>query len=228
MAAKSPKPKKLVYKTLFVIALLLILLMAVAYIYSLFQSSSGSFTVRTLGTVQGQLSLSETEGFSNPQSVLSGPSLDKMDNISYSWIDLESIGQKDGAANGENYLVYTYYVRNNSEAELSYRMSLVYDTATKGVDSAVRIAVFKNGECTIYALQAENGQPESYPEGVVSFLNSGTVASEDQSLAAGGIDKYTVLIWLEGEDPECVDAVRGGYMQLEMRFSELGSGAEAE
>lgn len=35
----------------------------------------------------------------------------------------------------------------------------------------------------------------------------------------GGVDKYTVVIWLEGEDPECVDAILGGHVEVAMKFS---------
>lgn len=32
-------------------------------------------------------------------------------------------------------------------------------------------------------------------------------------------DKYTVVIWYEGEDPECVDDILGGWVELFMKFS---------
>lgn len=34
-----------------------------------------------------------------------------------------------------------------------------------------------------------------------------------------GMDKFTVVIWLEGEDPECVDAIIGGEIELAMSFT---------
>lgn len=33
------------------------------------------------------------------------------------------------------------------------------------------------------------------------------------------MDKFTVVIWLEGEDPECVDAIIGGELELAMDFT---------
>jgi hypothetical protein len=39
----------------------------------------------------------------------------------------------------------------------------------------------------------------------------------------GKIDKYTVVIWLEGDDPECIDDILGGEMKLKMTIHELGS-----
>ena len=34
-----------------------------------------------------------------------------------------------------------------------------------------------------------------------------------------GMDKFTVVIWLEGEDPECVDQIIGGEIELAMSFT---------
>ena len=31
-------------------------------------------------------------------------------------------------------------------------------------------------------------------------------------------DKYTVVIWLEGNDPDCVDNIIGGTLKLSMDF----------
>ena len=34
--------------------------------------------------------------------------------------------------------------------------------------------------------------------------------------------KYTVVIRLEGNDPDCVDSIIGGVMKIEMKFSVTG------
>ena len=40
-----------------------------------------------------------------------------------------------------------------------------------------------------------------------------------EEIADGEVDKYTVVIWYEGEDPECVDSILGGWVELYMTFS---------
>ena len=42
-----------------------------------------------------------------------------------------------------------------------------------------------------------------------------TVRSDFQ---ANEKDKYTVVIWLEGNDPDCLDNIIGGTMKLGMNF----------
>ena len=39
-----------------------------------------------------------------------------------------------------------------------------------------------------------------------------------EGIKPGEYDKYTAVIWAEGEDPECVDAIKGGYIELTMKF----------
>ena len=34
--------------------------------------------------------------------------------------------------------------------------------------------------------------------------------------------KFTVVVWLEGDDPECVDRVIDGLAKLEMNFQVIG------
>lgn len=42
--------------------------------------------------------------------------------------------------------------------------------------------------------------------------------SPDKFLAAGEIKKYTVVIWLEGSDSDCVDAIIGAKVNFEYKF----------
>ena len=39
-------------------------------------------------------------------------------------------------------------------------------------------------------------------------------------MVPGKVDKVTVVIWLEGDDPECVNAILGGEMKMHMNIIE--------
>ena len=39
-----------------------------------------------------------------------------------------------------------------------------------------------------------------------------------EKMEPGEFDKYTVVAWLEGEDPECLDDIIGGYIEMNMKF----------
>ena len=34
----------------------------------------------------------------------------------------------------------------------------------------------------------------------------------------GAMDKYTVVAWVEGNDPECINDIMGGFMRMNMLF----------
>jgi len=39
-------------------------------------------------------------------------------------------------------------------------------------------------------------------------------------MRAGDLDKITVIIWIEGDDPDCVHALIGGHVRLHMKLTE--------
>lgn len=52
------------------------------------------------------------------------------------------------------------------------------------------------------------------------FVDSKTVFNtEIDGLEPGATDKYTIVMWIEGEDPECLDVIRGGYVKLMWFFN---------
>lgn len=206
----------------------LTLIMAVAYIASALIVSDSSFTVKAGDDIfEKSLSLSETIGFANPSTQLSAVAVDGMNNITYAWFESEGILDKldnmDGSHNGElkegHYIAYSFYIKNSGNKVLDYQAKLKILYATRGIDAAVRVMVYQNGNPTIYAKAQENGMPEQYPANTVSFLSDELVLDRTRAnLNPDQYDKYTVVIWLEGEDKECNNRVRGGTMKFEMVF----------
>ena len=39
-------------------------------------------------------------------------------------------------------------------------------------------------------------------------------------MQAGDLDKITVVVWIEGDDPECTNALLGGHVRLHMKLTE--------
>jgi hypothetical protein len=71
----------------------------------------------------------------------------------------------------------------------------------------------------IYAEPAADGSDE---DGCVSFEDHDTVCTyTEENFLVGNVDKYTIVIWMEGEDPECVDAIVGGSVEFSMNIEAL-------
>lgn len=138
------------------------------------------------------------------------------DNISYKWLPDDIDQHLSGSHNGKNYLAYTFYVENLSEQESDYWSEVVIEDVIKNVDEAVRIRVYKNGEYVTYAKISSNGTAE--PETVPFDSDELVVRDHVANFKPGDIDKYTIVIWVEGSDPECTDNILGGEFKVHMDF----------
>lgn len=63
----------------------------------------------------------------------------------------------------------------------------------------------------------------------IPFEDDSTVVSGIRSnISPGEADKYTIVIWLEGEDPECVDDIKGGTVEYNMIFETIEENSTEE
>lgn len=207
-----------------VIVSALFLIVLLLYLFSLISQQAGRFTVRSHDGARG-LILSESIDFVEYSAMLEAAPVDGMDNITHSWLqgeEMEIITGTDGSHNGEkySYLAYTFYVKNTGIEDIDYQASIDLEYVKLAVDEAVRVELFLNGESTVYAKPAKDGKPEVDPEfETTPFADAVTVCDYlREDFKVGDIDKYTVLIWLEGEDPECVNDILGGELKMSMNF----------
>jgi hypothetical protein len=57
----------------------------------------------------------------------------------------------------------------------------------------------------------------------VSFASDVVVAKGlQENVAPGDVHKYTVVIWLEGDDPDCSDDLIGGHAGMDFRLHLVG------
>ena len=76
-----------------------------------------------------------------------------------------------------------------------------------------------NGESTVYAKRTpDTNDPEP---GTTPFVSDSLVMSAlREDFKPGDVDKYTVVIWLEGNDPECINDIIGGELKMQMNIGE--------
>lgn len=153
------------------------------------------------------------------KKILKATRVDFMDNISVKWLPENLNNMGEGSHNGENYLAYTFYIENMGSDTIGYWYQILIDDVIKNVDKAIRVMVYRNDEKTTYAKANEKtGEAE---EGTVKFYSDTEVLLEHrEDFKPGEIDKFTVVIYLEGDDPDCVDSLIGGEMQMHMDITE--------
>lgn len=217
--AKETKRYKILIRIFALILIILIMIIAAAYAISYFYTKFGSFTVRIdkYDMVHQGLALSETPEYTISESVLNADIVYNMTNISGKDLP-ENIDEINGAHNGDNYIAYTFYLINSGDDTISYEGELDLESVTKGVDEAVRLAVYKNGKKTIFGKTKSNGSGKE-SDCDETFLSSTIVMkTSTDGFEPKAKDKYTVVIWLEGNDPDCTDEIIGGTIKFGMNF----------
>lgn len=200
--------------------LLLVLVVCFLFIMAFMQEKMGNFTINLnrLELYRKGIAISETGNFEQPTARLSVNTVQDATNITLSDLP-KNLDEIDGDHNGRNYMAYTYYVRNAGKEDVSYVANVTLDACSKGAEEAVRVAVWRNGERIVYAKPARDGGNE---EDCESFLSDQLVCSyPEENFLVGNVDKYTIVIWMEGEDPECVDAIVGGSVEFSMTIDAL-------
>lgn len=217
--AKSVRRRNILLKVFLIILLILILLLGTFYALSVFVNKAGHFTVWVPDDQKDLITLSDTADFAKCSTMLEADVIEQMDNITKSWMP-DNLDEVDGSHNGENYIAYTFYLKNAGNNEIDYATAIDIHAVTKAADNAVRVMVFKNGEETVYA-KAQKDSTEPEPDTVAFLSNTKVLENTSEGFKPGDVDKYTVVIWLEGNDPECVDNIRGGVVKMSMNFKVL-------
>lgn len=222
-AEKIKNRKKRMIKVRIILVILLILLMCLFLVLSL-AYNGGSFTVTldpNLNTKSGLVIYDDPDvsEYEDDARKLFAQELTFMDNISIDWIPKDIDQYKGGGHNGDNYIAYTFYLENKGSNVIDYWYQMYIDDVIKNVDDAVRVMVILNGKRTVYAkVNALTNQPE---KGTVAFYEPERPVLENRaSFAPGEVDKFTIVIWLEGDDPECVDNILGGEIKMHMEITE--------
>lgn len=214
--------KRELYKKIVKISfLLLLILVSIIYLILYVVYEGGRFTVSLDKNMANRRSiyLSEDGKTSGRTKELSADTIDYMDNISVKWIPEDINDEAVGAHNGDNYIAYTFYIVNGGSETVHYWYEIDIDDTILSVDEAIRIMIIQNGEKVVYAKKskvdgkAETGTKKFYSDSIA-------VLEQKKNFKPNQKDKYTVVVWIEGDDPECKNDLLGGEIKMHMAFTE--------
>ncbi|MDD3187236.1 MAG: hypothetical protein PHD02_02035 [Bacilli bacterium] len=220
LRAGKVKRKKKFVRTIKIILTVLLLLLLLMYIVVGIVYNGGNFSI-TLDKnlyLKNNIVIYDDSNYKVFRTELYAKTLDKLDNISYKWLPNDLDSSDGGSHNGDNYVAYTFFIENMGDMTSDYWSQIVIDDSIKNLDEAIRIRVYKNGEYVTYAKLGIDGNPE---KDTVAFLDGDDAVARDhvESFMPGDINKYTIVIWLEGTDPECTDNILGGEIKIHMEFN---------
>lgn len=161
-----------------------------------------------------QISLSETADFASPSVRLEVPPVEYMTNIDGKSIPADIDTSAEGSHGTGNYIAYTFYVRSMGQESCELNEVFRIESSLRHAEEAVRITVYRDGAATTYAKVGADGLPEL---GTEAFYGD-VVFDQNSTLQAGQTVRYTVVIWLEGNDLQCRDDIKGGNVRMSLTF----------
>lgn len=203
--------------------LVLLLLLIVVYIILRVTYSEGSFTValEKNESLKSGLTLLESLTDVKGKRKIAAENIQFMDNISIKWLPKDIDGEYSGSHNGDNYIAFTFYLENQGKESINYWYNMVVDDVIKNVDEAIRIMIFVNGESTVYAKKNSlNGESEVDTTKFREDKDGTIILEQRTGLNPGDLDRITVVVFIEGSDPDCVNALLGGMLKMHMEITE--------
>ena len=175
-----------------------------------------------------QIYMSETEDFLVPTASLQAGAVKGARDITYSMMHIEEAVNNDGNYKDPyfKYVAYTFYVKNMGEETTSLEYETQITVNKNDLDKAIRAMIISQidgkRDDSIYMLpDTEEAVYVDMPE-CKYFINERLIMRErvdyffpDQVL------KFTVFLWLEGQDPDTTADVLGGQIKLQMKFTGL-------
>ena len=219
-----------------IICLILLLIFAGFTIYG---NKVGNFVVNVNRNADIRLSLSSQADRSNQTERLAYSSVMELNDTSYCWLpnDLARRGFGNISDMEESrYLAYSFYLINNSDRALDYDMDLTLVDTVGDPLGMLRVMIIEEENDTydesnrIYALTEPSPEQEAQLQAelltLVPYRTEAFLLGEKKLFSinvkdfeVGAYRKYTVVIWLEGCDPDCNNKHMGerAKMQLDIR-----------
>ena len=217
-ASKNKKKIQKFFKTALII---LFFILINAYIILQFMNREKSFTVllENEDALRYNLTMYESKETKLERNFLKAEAPQNFSDMSIDWLPENLDQEADGSHNGNNYIAYTFYAENQGQETVSYNAEIKITDVLREVDEALRVIVYKNGQKTVYA-KASKATGEAEPD-TQAFVDETTIMqSRTTGFEVGAVDKYTVVIFIEGNDPECTDRLIGGEIGVEMYLRE--------
>ncbi len=209
----------------------------------------GHFTINlTADMMKEGFLLSETNDFSEEKTKLYSDEIVNVNATSINVIN-RGIAEKDGNNNGPGYLSFTFYLTNDGDMTVDYGYTVNITSETMNALDASWMMFFEDDKQIVYAKMSGDGNPEElygykigpfieqaydpeaqyYTEdGLAGIITTPYIDDHTalqgyvQELEPGEVKKYTIVIWVEGDDPDCTNAIMGGHVGFSIQFDRLG------
>ena len=210
---------RIIKKIILISAALISAFLLIIYSFALVYDRTGRLTVSVKEMNEGfNITLAEYPDFRMPTTLLSNDNLVKMTNICGKDLP-KDLDTKNGDYHGDNYLGYTFYCKNLRSSACSLAYELNYNNVTNKIDEAIRVRLYVDGEYTDYAKVRSDGGGKEDHFCDKSFANQYTVCyGIANNVPSDGVVRFTIVIWLEGDDDDCQNYIINGSVKFSMEI----------
>lgn len=213
------RERRIKYTIRTVIILIVLLILFFLILTMIYQGGDFIITLDPQFSLESGLKMYDDDELKDEKIKLYASGMDFMDNISIKWLPNNLGDQKGGSHNGENFIAYTFFLENTGSKKVDYWYELSIVKVIKSVDEAVRIMIIHNGEETVYAkMNAQTKEPE--PDTKAFHSEKIAVLEQRKDIKVNEMDKITIVMWIEGDDPDCLDNIIGGELKTKVRIIE--------
>lgn len=221
---KKKKKKRLIISLCFT-GILVTLIVILAY----FGQNVGSFSIK-LGDdlTSRQIFISEKEDFSWYDSRLEAASVKEANVIMYPFIKAKECRNTDGSRIWENnsYVSYTFYLKNMGREIVNVMQQCSITGKNDGLELVTWLEYFEDdNEGIVYQggnVPDKASDPffERYPDPKLYDLEN-NIAYENKfyDLHPGDVKKFTLITWVDSQDPDLSEEILGGTIRFEIYFS---------
>jgi len=229
--------------------LVVVLILLLLFLFAFISEEKGRFTVNiTAEMLREGFVLSETEDMNKTKTRLYATEITNSNATSIYEIN-RGLADADGSHNGPGYMAYTFYLKNEGTMTVDYGYTVNILSETIHAGDSAWVMFFEDDKQIIYAREQENGEPENlwgypnppfsssayYPDeqyykadyayGIITtpFIDEYTaLQGYVENFAPGDVKKYTMIVWIEGDDPDCNNSQLGGHVGFNIQFDRLG------
>lgn len=210
---------------IFTLGVIITGMLSVAFaMITFYGQNAGNFvmSVDTAARLRG-ITMSLDPEFETSTSRLMSDPINAAKDVTYAWIKREEIVANTGnyVDIDHDYVAYTFWVKNEGfeTVDLSYYVRITEEY--NNLASAIRVLIIDGGVETLYMKEdtVEKDYSKYMPQAEY-FLTSATVMRKViNDFNPGEQRLFSIVIWLEGHDPDTTDEILGGMIKMTMNFT---------
>ncbi len=215
---------------IFTLGVIITGMLSIAFaLITFYGQNAGNFVMSVDSAAQQRgIILSTEPNFRVPSARLMSDPISEARDMTYSWLKLDEVQATYGnyVDIDFDYVAYTFYIMNQGSESVDVNYFIRITDIYNHLDDGIRILVIDDGVQTMYQKPDAVDQfgnlptyPDSMPPGVDFVSDSIVVRKLFTNFKPDDIRKFSVVVWLEGYDPDTTDDILGGMIRMQMTFS---------